>query len=248
MSQDNKNYFDLCNDILEELYYEKVDTFEELEELTEGRKVKKELNRALVYICNNEHSAWQFRDVEQDLFLVPYMNQYDLPNGFISYMKYPEETLLLTYVDDHKTFPYSTGLPVYYWFDNNKIKLYPVPTECEANKRISIHYYTNDYAKDCRGVFKPEMTEECDEPIIPRHHRNILVYKVCADWRANVNDPKSVHYDVKFKEAYRALLSDQRLSADLPNGLDLSFEPLTYTEQMYQIFKNPYTINRGFKG
>lgn len=247
MSQEDKNYFDLCNDILEELYYETVDTFEELADLPEGRKVKKELNRALVYICNNEHEAWQFRDVEQDMFLVPGMNKYDLPNGFISYLKYPKETLLLTYVEDHKTFPYSTGLPVYYWFDDNKIKLYPIPTEEQANKRIVIHFYTNDYAKDCRGVFKPEMVEACDVPIIPNHHRNILVYKVCQDWRANMNDPKSAYYERKFKEAYRALLSDQRLSNDLPNGLELGGSDLTYSEQMYRIFKNPYTINRRFK-
>ena len=56
MSSKNKNFFDLCNEILDELYYEQVDSFDELENLTEGRRVKKELNRALYTICNNENS------------------------------------------------------------------------------------------------------------------------------------------------------------------------------------------------
>ena len=41
-----KNYFELCNDVLEELYYEKAETFDELDTMAEGRRVKKMLNQA----------------------------------------------------------------------------------------------------------------------------------------------------------------------------------------------------------
>ena len=51
-----KNYFDLCNEVLTELFYEKTSTFEELSELTEGIKVKQDLNSALALICNSENS------------------------------------------------------------------------------------------------------------------------------------------------------------------------------------------------
>ncbi len=242
MSQDNKTFFDLCNDTLEELYYETVDTFEELADLPEGKKVKKELNRALVYICNNERNAWQFRDCNIDIMLVPGLNEYDMPNGFIKYLKYPFENQLLTYCEDHKFLPINTGKPLYYWFDDDdKIKVYPIPTIDDANRIIHCSFYTNDFAKDCRGVYKSEMDQACDVPIIPRHHRNILVYKVCADWRANSNDARSVYYDRKFREAYRALLTDQRLSNDLPNGLNLGDQGQTYKDTLLNIFYNPYS-------
>ena len=41
MSIDNRNFFELCNEILDELYYEEVETFDELQEIQEGRRVKR---------------------------------------------------------------------------------------------------------------------------------------------------------------------------------------------------------------
>ena len=87
MSSKNKNFFDLCNEILDELYYEQVDSFDELENLTEGRRVKKELNRALYTICNNENSNWQFREVDEPIITIAGQSEYDRPNGFIRYKK-----------------------------------------------------------------------------------------------------------------------------------------------------------------
>lgn len=67
MSIDNKNFFELCNEILEELYFEPVDDFYELDERGEGRRVKRLLNRALTFICNKEQGNWTFREVDADL-------------------------------------------------------------------------------------------------------------------------------------------------------------------------------------
>ena len=64
MSIDNRNFLELCNEILDELYYEEVSDFDELQEIQEGRRVKRELNRALTFICNNEDTAWSFKDTD----------------------------------------------------------------------------------------------------------------------------------------------------------------------------------------
>lgn len=222
MSRNNKNFFDLCNDILDELYYEQVDSFDELDELTEGRRVKKELNRALVMICNNENSNWQFRETDEPIILVPNQAHYKKPNGFIRYIKSADENLVLNFVDESKYMPdYTTGTPVCYWMDNDKIRFFPIPSEADEDKELEVHLYTNNYAKDCNGIGKLEMECECDVPIIPPKHRNILVYRVCADWRANDGDAKSQYYDRKYREAYRAMKMDCVQTEDYPSGLDI---------------------------
>ena len=55
MSDCDRNYFELCNDILGELYFDEVDTFDELEDIEEGRRAKRELNKALnfIYVVNS---------------------------------------------------------------------------------------------------------------------------------------------------------------------------------------------------
>ena len=169
MSSNDKYFFDLCNEVLDELYYEQVDTFEELEETTEGRKVKKLLNRALITICNNENSNWQFRETDSAIILVEGQSEYERPNGFIRWIKRNDENLVLTYVDEHKYYPDdTTGDPVQYWMDNERIRFFPIPSE--TGKQLNVHLYTNDYARDCNGVLKQEMECECDTPIIPNKH------------------------------------------------------------------------------
>ena len=83
-------------------------------------------------------------------------------------------------------------------------------------------------------------------PIIPNKHRDILIWRVCADWRANNNDAKTQFYEDKFKKAYRAMLSDCRLTEDYPNGNHVLGGVSSYSEALLRIFRNPY-INSSYK-
>lgn len=232
MSRKNRNFMELCNDILDELYYEQVDSFNELDDLTEGRRVKKELNRALVMICNNENSNWQFREVDTPIITVAGQSEYERPNGFIRWIKRDDENIVLTYVDEHKYYPdNTTGDPVQYWMDNERIRFFPIPSR--DGVQLNVHLYTNDCAKDCNGVLKPEMECECDVPIIPNKHRNVLIYRVCADWRANDGDAKSQYYDRKYREAYRAMKMDCVQTEDYPSGLDIMGTTPSIVQSLY---------------
>lgn len=232
MSKRNKNFFELCNDILDELYYEQVDSFDELDDLTEGRRVKKELNRALTMICNNENSNWQFREVDTPIITVAGQSEYERPNGFIRWIKRDDENIVLTYVDEHKYYPDdTTGDPVQYWMDNERIRFFPVPSR--DGVQLNVHLYANDCAMDCNGVLKPEMECACDVPIIPNKHRNILIYRVCADWRANDGDAKTQYYDRKYREAYRAMKMDCIQTEDYPSGLEIMDTTPSIVQSLY---------------
>ena len=232
MSNRNKNFFDLCNEILDELYYEQVDSFEELNNLTEGRRVKKELNRALYTICNNENANWQFREVDEPIITVAGQAEYIRPNGFIRYIKRNDENIVLTLVDEHKYYPDdTTGDPVQYWMDNEKIRFFPIPSRDDV--QLNVHLYTNNFAKDKNGVGKPEMECCCDTPIIPNQYRNILIYRVCADWRANDGDPKSQYYERKYREAYRAMRENCIQTEDFPSGLHITDGTPSIVKSLY---------------
>lgn len=249
MCINDRNYFELCNEILGELYFEEADTFEELNDTEEGRRVKRLLNRALKFICNNEEGAWSFREAKQVLVPVKDVKYYLKPNGFIQYIKYPKSNLVLTYLDEHKyAVSNTTGLPVSYWMYNNQIRLYPIPDKTYNDNELEMHFLTSDYAKDCCGFYKPIMECETDTPIIPNQHRDILIYKVCMDWRANASDAQSAFFKEQYKTAYRALLNDCRQTDDLENGLHIMTGGTSFTEQMLNIFYNPYTIPRPNKG
>ena len=247
MSIDNRNFLELCNEILDELYYEEVSDFDELQEIQEGRRVKRELNRALTFICNNEDTAWSFKDTDCVMVPVDGVSMYDLPDGYIEYMKYKHNQLVLQYYEDHRNYPSNAvGLPTGYWIEDSKIRLYPTPMNTGNDKEIVIHYYTNGYAKDCCGMTKPVMEYATDTPIIPNKHRDILIWRVCADWRANNNDAKTQFYEDKFKKAYKAMLSDCRITEDYPNGNSILGGVSSYSEALLKIFRNPY-INSSYK-
>lgn len=245
MCINNKNYFELCNEILSELYYEEVENFEDLDTIEEGKRVKKELNRALTFICNSEDGAWQFKETDDILIPLEGVSQYKKPKGYIRYLKYPKSNLILNYIDDHKYVPsYTTGMPVSYWMDGEKIRLFPIPDRTYNDNEIHVHMYTNEYARDCCGVLKPVMVCATDTPIIPNSHRDILIYKVCMDWRANLADNKTQYYQKMYKAAYRNMLADMRQSDDYPDGLHIGDADSSFAQQLLNIMDNPYTIPR----
>lgn len=242
-----KTYFDLCNEVLSELVYEEVETFEELDDITEGKKVKRMLNDALLEVCNNEQRPWKFRQRVLKVPLVGDIGEYDLPNGYIRYIRYPNTPIKLNYIVNYDILMENvTGMPLSYYVNNDKLNLYPVPDDSQTGKILEIHLLTYDYAIDCCGVLKPEMDSECDEPIIPNHHRDILKWKVCADWRGNVTDARAQYFQSKYKIAYTNLLSDQRLSEDYPNRLDIMGTNNSMASILRNTFFNPWN-GRGYR-
>ena len=236
-----RNYLDLCNEVLSELVYEEVATFEELDDITEGKKVKRELNKALRQICNNEQRPWKFRQRTVLIPLVGGIQQYEIPNGYIRYIRYPETPIKLEYMVNHDTVIKDVqGLPLTYWTNDNNLVLYPTPDDTQTGKVLEVHLLTYDYAVDCCGLLKPIMDSECDEPIIPEHHRDVLVYKVCANWRGNVTDARAQYFQAQYKTAYKNLLSDQRLTEDYPNMLDVMGRRESMTSTLYNTFFNPW--------
>ena len=237
-----RNYLDLCNEVLSELVYEEVATFEELDDITEGKKVKRELNKALRQICNNEQRPWKFRQKTIQIPIVGGINEYELPNGYIRYIRYNDTPIKLNYIVNHDTLPKDTsGMVLNYWYSDGKLELYPTPDDTQTGRILEAHILTYDYAVDCCGLLKPIMDSECDEPIIPEHHRDVLVYKVCANWRGNVTDARAQYFQAQYKTAYKNLLSDQRISEDYPNMLDVMGPRNTAQDSIMQAFYNPYT-------
>lgn len=236
------NYFELCNEILSELFFETVPTFEELDERTEGIRVKRLLNRALFDICNNEQSAWSFKEKHYDLMLVEGISHYDKPNGFITYYRYPNISMKIYYLDNHETQPLDTkGQPLNYWIEDDKVRLWPTPDKNWNNKFLTCHYLTYDYAIDQCGVLKPRMIYETDKPIIPEQYHNVLIYAVCKDWRANAGDAQAAFYNQKYKEAYKAMLDNCMITEEFPDGLSLDMYPVDPQTSILNAFYKPIT-------
>lgn len=241
-----KTYLDLCNEVLTELFYETVNNFDELAQLTEGIKVKQELNSALNMVCNSEHRPWRFRQIEYDLSLVDGVHKYEAPNGYIKYMRYRDTPIVLSYMPNHEYLPMNTfGMPLNYWMENDGIKLYPIPDKSQTGRLIKVELYTNCFAKNKYGVYKCEMEEADDEPIIPNHHRDILKWKVCADWRASLNDAKAAFYNQRYRKAYTNLISDQKLTNDYPNGFNIMPYTNPADRAVMNAFYNPRTRRIG---
>ena len=235
----NKTYFDLVKSCLVEMFYSEPETWEDTY-TTEGTKVKRLLNQALRSIVLNENLPWKFREQKQILVLVPGVREYPMVDGYIMSMRYIEDILQLYYNEFYVNLPMDTkGQPIMYWIFDNHINLFPIPSDQMNNEKILIRYLTNKCAMDKYGVLKDEMECECDEPIIPERFRDILVYAVCKDFRRSLSDSASVYYEKKYRETYRAMLSDQKLSNDYPDGLDITPYTMTLQDAVLNVFYNP---------
>jgi hypothetical protein len=235
-----KTYFSLCNDILREMYYEEADTFSDLENTIEGRRVKRKLNQINTEITVNEKNIWTFRERTSSMYMVNGINQYPIVNGYIEYIvpvKYPSP---LYYNPNWKYLPRpSQGRPIYYRVYNEQIEVFPTPNSGNDGLEYEIKYLTYDCAKDSNGCDKAELVLTDDEPIIPERHRDILVYGVLKDLRASVNDAKSQFFEKRYKELYRAMLSDCNHTNDFPAGLDINTKIPSVQESMLTVFYNP---------
>jgi len=235
-----KNYFSLCNDILSEMYYEEADTFADLNDTVEGKRVKRKLNQLNTEITINEKDIWTFRERTNTLYLIEGIDKYPMVNGYIEYIvpeKYPAPLL---YNPNWKYLPRnSQGRPIYYRVYNEKIEMFPVPNQSNDGLAHEIKYLTYNCAKDNNNCDIEEMVAEDDEPIIPERYRDILVYAVCKDLRADINDTKSQFFDKRYKELYRSMLSSCNHTADFPNGLDINSKIPSLQESMLSVFYNP---------
>lgn len=241
-----RNYLELCNEILGEMYWEQVETFDQLT-TTEGERVKRKLNQILQEIVIGQEEAWTFRERQDDLILVGGVCNYDMVDGYIRDITPYAYPAPLIYTPDFKYMPLNAhGRPVRYWIWENNIRVYPTPNQEDEGFTFRIRYYTNNTCRDDRGNEKPYMTEPTDEPIIPDKYRDVLVYGVCKDLRSNESDPKTVFYEKKFRNAYKRMLSECRRTVDFPNGLHTG-NPISIQQSYLNVFYNPRAYGGGHR-
>lgn len=239
-------YFDLVNKCLREMFYEEVDNWNDTD-TTEGRKIKQLLNQALEEVVLGEDIPWKFRERERYLVLVPGVQKYPMVPGYIHSMRYNDTTVQLYYDERYITLPHNTkGMPILYYIYNDYINLYPIPSEQESGRQILVRFLTNCCATDCCGVLKHRMEKPDDEPIIPEGFRDILVYKVCADFRRSRTDSASVYYLDKYRWAYKTLLYEQRKTQDYPQGFDIDPYPKSIQEVILDCWRNPRVYSTSY--
>lgn len=240
-----RTYLELCNEVINLMSYLPVTSLEGLN-TPEGRLIKQKMNEVLRELCCGEHDTWKFREREKALYTADGVDKYDLPDGYIIYIRPDDATNRppLIYNMEHKYLPMSTnGQPIYYWIYEGKIRLFPCPNKGEDGVRYNIRYLTDKYAVDKNGCPKDIMTEADDEPIIPEGYRSLLVYGVVRDFRASSGDPKSDFYRRKYNALYSKMLSNQRLTEDyFKGGKVLGYRP-TSLEAKIAAFRNPYVGN-----
>jgi len=246
-----RNYFDLCNEVINLMSYLPAKTMDDLN-TPEGRLIKQKMNEVLREVCLGEHDTWKFREKKKHFYTAEGKREYELPEGYITYIRPDDETNRppLIYNMEHKYLPLSsTGTPVYYWISEDKIKLFPVPGKEQDGDKYTIRYLTDNCAVDRDGCEKEILVDGDDEPIIPEKYRTILVYGVVRDFRASRGDAKSEFYRQKFNALYNKMLSNQRLTEDyFRGGKVLGVRP-TSLEAKIAAFRNPYVTNiRGLNG
>ena len=62
-----RNFLEICNEVLDIMVYNPAEKFEDLDDTTEGRMVKKLVNRTLRNVCGGEQEIWKFREKEKML-------------------------------------------------------------------------------------------------------------------------------------------------------------------------------------
>lgn len=233
-----RTYLDLCNQVLDEMYWETVTSFDGLA-TTEGQRVKTKLNQILHEIVIGQEEAWTFRERSDDLILVDGVSNYEMVDGFIRDItpyKYPAP---LIYTPDFKYMPLNAkGRPVRYWIWEDNIRVYPTPTKNDEGFTFKIRYWTNNTCIDNKGNEKPYMTEADDEPIIPDKYRDVLVYGACKDLRGSDTDAKAQFYHKRYREMYKRMLSECRRTLDFPNGLKVDC-PISIEQSYLNVFYNP---------
>lgn len=240
-----RNYLDLCNEVINLMSYLPVTSLEGLNN-PEGRLIKQKMNEVLRELCCGEHDTWKFRERELSFYTEAGEDKYNLPDGYIIYIRPDDETNRppLIYNMEHKYLPLSTnGQPVYYWIYEDKIRLFPTPGSGEDGVKYNIRYLTDKFAVDSEGNAKDIMTVATDEPILPEMYRSLLVYGVVRDFRASAGDPKSEFYRRKYNALYSKMLSNQRLTDDyFKGGKVLGYRPSSLAAKI-AAFRNPYVGN-----
>lgn len=238
-----RNFFELCNEVLNIMVYTPAEKFEDLDTTTEGRMVKQLINRTLRTICAGEQEIWKFREKTKNFYLVGGQKSYDMPDGYILFIRPDDQTnrIPLQLNQDWNYLPMTaTGTPVQYWIYKNKINVFPTPTNDEEGNKYTIHYLTNNFATNQYNCEIPTLKDEKDEPIIPEIYRDILVYGAAKDFRANAADAKAAFYDKKYKEIYRNMLYSEVLTEDYIKGASIYMYPMSNLQAFLNDFYNPY--------
>jgi hypothetical protein len=237
-----RNFLQLCNEVLDIMFYTPAETFSDLD-TTEGRLVKTKMNNVLREVCSGEQSIWKFREKKQPMFLIDEISEYKLPNGYILHIRPNDGSNRppLVYNDNYDYLPTtSTGTPIQYWIYGDKINLYPTPSKDQDGIEYTIDYLTNDFAYDEDGTPKPVMEVETDEPIIPEIYRSLLVYGTAKNFRASRGDAKSEFYKDEYNRIYNDMLYNQRLTEDYIKGSKVLDFPMSNLQSYLMSFYNPY--------
>ena len=237
-----RNFLQLCNEVLDIMFYTPAATFDGLE-TTEGRLVKNKMNKVLREVCDGEQSIWKFREKVKRFFLQEGIQTYKRPDGYILYIRPDDQSNRgpLIYNNNYQWLPTtSEGTPIQYWIYDDKINLYPIPSQDDDGRQYKIEYLTDKFAVDKRGNEKDVMEVETDEPIIPEKYRDVLVYGTAMNFRAARGDAKSAFYEKQFNKVYNNMLYSQRLSEDYIKGTKVGEKPISSAEAYLYNFYNPY--------
>src|SRR5574344_1442867 len=228
-SDNGRNYFELCNEALDIMFYSPAETFDDLD-TTEGRLVKRLMNSNLREICYGEKGIWKFREDSRNFYTVAGQSKYSLPDGYILFIRPNDNSnrIPLTYNEEWQFLPMTaTGTPVQYWIYENKINLFPTPSKSTDGVLHTIRYLKNNLAKDSNGNEKLYMSEEGDTPIIPEEYRSLLVYGTCRDFRRKRGDAKASYFKDEYNELYMSMLDNQRLTDDYIAGGKVGGYPMS---------------------
>lgn len=237
-------YFILCNKVLRELFQEEASSFSDLSDTTEGVLVKQRINDLNNQIILQEKKDWVFRERMQYLYTVDGQQEYDCPDGYIIGIRPTIYPAPLIYEPNWMSLPAGNGRPVRYWIYNDKINVFPTPSSENDGFEFKVYYLTNNCAIDVDGFEKSDLEDETDESIIPDKYRDLLVWGVCRDWKRSKGDPMVEHYDNKFKEVYRSLLSSSERTDDNPSGFDMLGNTPSVLQTSLDVFYNPRTVGK----
>jgi len=162
---------------------------------------------------------YSFRDRTSTFVTVAAQSAYDMPNGKIKKagLKASTATRPMTETTNVDSLPVSSGLPYYYFLENQKLNLYPTP---DAAYTITTKTFTNNKAKSSGGTEQDTLVLETDVLNIPADIESLylaaLGYKTIILRIADVNDELYQHALNNYSIALKLLKIESSKSSTAP--------------------------------
>lgn len=153
-----------------------------------------------------------FRERTHVVITVPYIAEYDLPNGIIKtdvsgtpIIKY--NSALLDFVKEPADIQPRNGVPDQFYIKNDKIVLYPVP--CEKNM-MTIDYYTLVVGESASGEEIYSLKNATDTLMIPEYLEELakeaIITRTMLNSIASESDENYSAYQKQAANAYKLLI------------------------------------------